>query len=239
MNSADDHDSAILQELLQYLALTCEDEEGDTADAAPPHTPVTHKPSTILGPISHLPVETLQYIFSLVLDAVLFESNRSHHPALRTILSVCHHWRCVAQAYPALWTHIPVRCAGWASVALKLSKAMPLSIAAHTGRMHAVQRAIARLSGHMHRVRTLALPLGSSLQLLDMSALEELTLHRPEHESESLNEDEDDGEDTHGFLTAAFPNLHTLRLIRIRAFPASLNALALRAPLTVLDIVNP
>ena len=80
-----------------------------------------------LPPISHLPVEILCKIFSLVEDNSIFCSGLS--PESWTNFShVSQHWRSSALSAPELWTNIPLSWPRWAQEMLIRSKMATLTI---------------------------------------------------------------------------------------------------------------
>ncbi|KAI0046583.1 hypothetical protein FA95DRAFT_1355571 [Auriscalpium vulgare] len=88
-------------------------------------------------PIAHLPVETLQRIFSYLTTSPTIDTEIPPHDMgahwrkptdVVTISQVCAHWRAAAHAHKALWSVVFLQSAALTAAALARSAPLPLTV---------------------------------------------------------------------------------------------------------------
>ncbi|KAH8093205.1 hypothetical protein BXZ70DRAFT_949385 [Cristinia sonorae] len=200
-------------------------------------------------PINRLPTELLQLIFDWTIDP------SQGSVANIFLLHVCHHWREIAVAYKALWTHIVIHAqdqgTGGGTVTanlLPLSGSADLTVVirevldfvppsalgfkiAGTGSSSGLT---SRVLAELHRIKDLSLVVAARALRSGLAASLQISAPRLQTLVLSQCDGQFWGEDLHGPIPSIFSDLPVLRELSLTGFPGQFSlALAGRAHKTL------
>lgn len=200
-------------------------------------------------PINRLPTELLQLIF----DWTIEPSQGSVTNIF--LLHVCHHWREVAVAYKALWTHIVMNAqdqgtgggtvtanllplSGSADLTVDIREVLdfvpPSALGFKIAEMGSSSELTSQVLAELHRIKDLSLVVAARALRSGLAASLQVSVPRLQTLVLSQYDGQFWGEDLHGPIPSIFSDLPVLRELSLTGFPGQFSlALAGRAHKTL------